>query len=164
MNVQSRDDLLASPRGRWVLAWLAAAPVERPRPVDSYDAATINPKHTRLWVLRHNTAGLLAEIHTRLEDWRYHRQAHSALRDLGPGDGYARHADALLATPAARWWHEPLRRDAQSWICDEPGITSGKGLPFSTNYSHHWDATARPRRSSPPPGCPAFRPPRCCPT
>jgi hypothetical protein len=212
MMVDARvADLLAAPKARWALAWLAAPPAEQVgpeqmSPADSFNAADVHLKRTGLRALRTNPAGLLAEIHTRVEDWRYQRDALIAVgedlhlrisnadrervaRDLGnamaegrldiaelekrlsavyaaktfadlawvsmdlpvqvsgpdrlgPADGYARIATALLAAPAARWWHEPLDRDAQTWICHDLGITRGTKLPFSTNYGHHWDATA----------------------
>jgi hypothetical protein len=142
MTIQaSAADLVAAPKARWALAWLAAPRSGQPRPVDFRDAATARPRATRLHPLRHNHAGLLAEIHNRVEDWRYQRAAHTGLDTLGPPDGYLRLATALTKAPAAGWWWQPVRGDSQVWICDQP-IRQGRGLPFSTSYAHHWDATA----------------------
>lgn len=155
MNVDGRvADLIASPKARWALAWLAAPRTGEPYPVDFHDAATARPRATRLWDLRVNSEGLVAEIHTRVADWRYQltphvdqcritggAPVHTAVRDLGPTDGYRRIAAALAKAPAAQWWWAPLQRDSQTWICAEP-IRRGRGLPFSTSYGHHWDATA----------------------
>lgn len=133
--------LTASRKARWALAWLAAPACDEPRAVDFHAARTARLARTRLQTLRTNEAGLLAEIHTRVEDWRYQRHAHTAITGLGPAEGYQRIAAALAAAPAAAWWWEPLRRDDQVWICDQP-VERGKGLPFTTGYAHHWDATA----------------------
>lgn len=134
--------LVASPKARWALAWLAAPADRPPHPVDFHDAATVKPRDTRLHRLRDNPAGLLAEIHTRVEDWRYQRHAHTDLDRLGPADGYLRIAASLAQAPAAQWWWQPLHRDAQTWLCDDPGIRRGRRLPFATGYGHHWDRTA----------------------
>jgi hypothetical protein len=142
MSVDPRvADLLASPKARWALAWLAATPADEPAPADAFNAADIRPRNSRLHQLRSNPAGLLAEVHTRVEDWRYNR-AGRRVNKLGPADGYARIAAYLLTTTAADWWYRPLNTNSQTWICDDPDITRGNRLPFSTNYGHHWDATA----------------------
>lgn len=141
MDLQARAAALtASPKARWALAWLAA-PVGELLPADFHTADTARPANTRLHLLRADEAALLAEVHNRVEDWRYQRDAHTAITTLGPAQGYHRVATALANAPAASWWWEPLRRDHQVWICDEP-IERGKGLPFSTSYAHHWDATS----------------------
>jgi hypothetical protein len=142
MDLQARvADLIASPKARWALAWLSAAPCDEPAPVDFHDAAIARPRSTRLHTLRHNPAGLLAEVHTRIEDWRYNTAARTAVSTLGPEDGYRHMAAELVKSPAAAWWWEPVRRDAQTWICNTP-ILRARGLPFVTGYGHHWDRTA----------------------
>lgn len=155
MDLDARvADLIASPKARWALAWLAAATAQDPRPVDFHDAATARLRATRLHELRGNVEGLVAEVHSRVEDWRYQRTpwaeasrmphgvpASRAVTDLGPQEGYRRVATALGKAPAAQWWWKPLRRDSQVWICAEP-IRRARGLPFRTSYGHHWDATA----------------------
>lgn len=136
-------DLLAAPKARWALAWLAAAHADAPTPVDAYNAADTHPKRTRLHQLRADPAGLLAEIHTRVEDWRYNHAGQTGVDALGAApEGYTRIATALLAAPAAAWWHQPLDLTNQTWICHDPGIRHGRRLPFSSNFGHHWDATA----------------------
>lgn len=146
MTVMDLDErvatLIAAPKSRWVLAWLAARPAEEPRPADFYTASTVRLADTRLHRLRQDPAALLAEVHTRVEDWRYQHTAHLAVDELGPAHGYERIAAALAQAPAAAWWWQPLRRDAQTWICTDPGISQGTGLPFRTGYAHHGDATA----------------------
>lgn len=143
MHVDARTtDLTAAPKARWALAWLAAPVAAEPHPLDFHDAATVRPRRTRLHPLRRNPAGLLAEVHTRVEDWRYQDDAHTEIDRLGPPDGYRRIATALARTPAARWWWQDLDRDHQTWICTDPGIRQGHGLPFGTGYAHHWDSTA----------------------
>jgi len=142
MSVDPRvADLLASPKARWALAWLAATPADESAPADAFNAADTRPRHSRLHQLRHNPAGLLAEIHTHVDDWRYNRAGRRGVDRLGPVDGYARLAAYLLTTPAADWWYQPLNLTSQTWICDDPDITHGHRLPFSTNFGHHWDAT-----------------------
>lgn len=133
--------LIASPKARWALAWLAAPAAAESQAMDFQAARTARLKTTRLHALRTHEAGLLAEVHNRVEDWRYQRHAHTAVTDLGPAEGYQRIASALASAPAAAWWWEPLRRDDQVWICHKP-VQRGKGLPFTTSYGHHWDATA----------------------
>lgn len=143
MSVDPRvGDLLAAPKARWALAWLAATLADEPAPADAFNAADIRPRHSRLHQLRRSPAGLLAEIHTRVEDWRYNRTGRRRVDELGPADGYARIAAYLLTVPAADWWYQPLNTNSQTWICDDPGITRGNRLPFSTSYGHHWDSTA----------------------
>lgn len=142
MDSQARvDDLISSPKARWALAWLSATSCDDPTPADFHDAATARPRQTRLHMLRHNPAGLLAEVHTRVEDWRYNTTAHTEVAKLGPAEGYRRTAARLVKTSAAAWWWAPVRRDAQTWICDTP-IIQARGLPFVTSYGHHWDKTA----------------------
>lgn len=142
MDLQARvADLTASPKARWALAWLSATQCDDPTPVDFHDAATARLRATRLHPLRHDAAGLLAEVHTRIEDWRYQRAARTALAALGPPEGYRRIATALARTPAAAWWWQPVRRDTQTWICGTP-IVQARGLPFVTSYGHHWDRTS----------------------
>lgn len=155
MHLDARvADLIASPKARWALAWLASPRDGEPRPVDFHDAATARPRTTRLRDLRANPEGLVADIHTRVGDWRYQRTPYidrcrishgtyvqTAVRELGPQDGYRRIATAVAKAPAAQWWWTPLRRDSQVWICTEP-VRRGRGLPFVTSYGHHWDATA----------------------
>lgn len=142
MDPQKRAaDLIASPKARWALAWLAAVPSDDPRPADFLDAATTPPRSTRLRALRHNPEGLVAELHTRIGDWRYERSARTTVDTLGPADGYQRIATALAKAPASQWWWQPMPHDNQVWICDKP-IRRGRGLPFATSYAHHWAATA----------------------
>jgi hypothetical protein len=143
MDLEARvAALIASPKARWALAWLAAAPVEEPRPADFQDAASARLRNTRLHLLRARPAGLVAEVHTRVEDWRYQCHAHTAVAGLGPAEGYRRIATALAKAPGSAWWWQPVPLDAQTWICADPGIRRGRGLPFRTSYGHHWDATA----------------------
>ena len=136
------DELLRAPRARWALAWLAT-PLDHPAgPVDAFDAVETPLRDTRLHHLYDDPAALLAEVVGRVERWRHDPHAHTEVQRLGPAEGYTTIARALLDAPAATWWYEPLRREAQSWICHDPGIRVGTGLPFVTNYAHHWDRTA----------------------
>jgi hypothetical protein len=155
MNADGRvEDLIASPKARWALAWMASPHTGDPYPVDFHDAATARLRAIRLHDLRDNPEGLVAEVHNRVGDWRYQRSphveggrvtagtlAHTGIATLGPAEGYRRVAAALAKAPAAQWWWQPLRRDSQVWICAQP-IRCGSGLPFVTSYGHRWDATA----------------------
>lgn len=143
MDLHARvAELITAPKARWALAWLAAPATDEPRPVDFQDAATVRIRATRFFALRDNPAGLAAEIHTRVEDWRHQGDLHNRVASLGPADGYRRVATAVADAPAAAWWWRSAATQPQTWICTDPGIRDGRGLPFDINYAHHWDSTA----------------------
>lgn len=146
MDLASRvESLLSAPKARWALAWLAAADHDEPRPADFHDAATVKLRTTRLHRLRDSPEALLAEIHTRVEDWRHQVHLHHLVDALGPADGYRRIAEALAQSEAAAWWWQPVQRHAQTWIGVAPEIRHLdviRGLPFDTNYAHGRNATA----------------------
>lgn len=135
------EDLLEAPKARWVLAGLAAAPGAS-QPVDAFTVSEQSLRASRLGVLWGNAAGLLAEVHTLVEDWRYHEKwldgnAAHAIEQLGPAEAYRPVAEALCRAPAAAWWWRSLDREAQSWVCRVPGVVEVKPVERRTVYGQH---------------------------
>lgn len=132
-------DLIAAPRSRWVLAWLAARSGAR-GPADRFDAVDTRPHATRAAQLRHDAARLLTELHERLDNWPY-RLADQQAAAAYPADALQRIAAYLATAPAARWWWSALDRRSQTWISEDPAVTHTK-IPHVTNYANRFDQTA----------------------